>query len=98
MTTQLKLNNNYPNVYIVNGCADLTAPEHAWHKRAGDVATIGCQHQNRTWNLKCVGTSWDGVVGLCKSSGKSECSHITVIAYGRDLSNITHCVVLNDKQ
>ena len=69
MTNAICVRNHYGNLcYIVNGCADLTAPEHAWHKRAGDVATIGCQHQNRTWNLKCVGTSWDGVVGTCKGA------------------------------
>ena len=53
----------------VIGCADLTAPDHAWHKRQGNVATVGCQHQNKTWHLKCEGSMWDGVVGSCNKTG-----------------------------
>ena len=53
----------------VTGCADLTAPDHAWHKREGNVATVGCQHQNKTWHLKCEGSTWDGVVGSCNATG-----------------------------
>ena len=52
----------------VTGCADVLAPEHAWHKRSGDTATIGCLHQNKTWHLRCVAGSWDGVVGSCNAS------------------------------
>ena len=53
----------------VQGCADLTTPEHAWHKRSGDVATIGCLHGNTTWQLKCEGTQWSGEVGTCQPPG-----------------------------
>ena len=55
----------------MNGCGDLIAPEHAWHKRSGNVATVGCEHQNKTWHLKCDGAKWDGVVGSCNASGES---------------------------
>ena len=55
--------------FTVTGCADLIAPEHAWHKRTGNVATVGCEHQNKTWHLTCVHNSyWDGVVGSCDES------------------------------
>ena len=56
--------------FTVTGCADLTAPDHAWHKREGNVATVGCQHQNKTWHLKCEGDTWDGVVGSCNETGQ----------------------------
>ena len=56
--------------FLVTGCGDLIAPEHAWHKRSGNVATVGCEHRNNTWHLKCDGSKWDGVVGSCNASGK----------------------------
>ena len=55
---------------IVIGCADMVTPDYAWHKREGDVATIGCQHNNKTWHLKCEGSKWNGVVGICQAAGK----------------------------
>ena len=55
--------------YIVVGCADLIAPDNASHKRKGNVATIGCQKQNKTWHLVCDGERWQGVVGSCDQSG-----------------------------
>ena len=52
------------------GCADLATPPHTWHKRAGDVTTVGCEHQTKTWQLKCEGSQWRGVVGTCNATGK----------------------------
>ena len=54
----------------VLGCADLAVPEHAWHKRSGDVTTIGCKYQDKSWQLKCVGSKWNGTLGRCNESGK----------------------------
>ena len=55
----------------VIGCADVLPPDHAWHKREGNLATVGCKHENKTWHLKCVESEWDGVVGSCKATGKT---------------------------
>ena len=60
----------YVLVTIVTGCADLATPEHAWHKRSGDTATIGCKHYNKTWQIKCEESEWKGVVGSCNASGQ----------------------------
>ena len=54
----------------MKGCADLLAPDNAWHKRSGNVATVGCKHQNKTWQLECDGSQWVGVVGSCSDDGK----------------------------
>ena len=64
------LNSKYTYDYIyvsVQGCADLVTPEHAWTKRTGDVATVGCKHY-KTWQLKCEASEWTGVVGSCNAS------------------------------
>ena len=67
------------HMITVTGCADVLAPDHAWHKREGNVATVGCKHQNKTWHLKCHGSQWEGVVGNCNASGKVHISnHITI--------------------
>ncbi|KAK2144209.1 hypothetical protein LSH36_776g00004 [Paralvinella palmiformis] len=47
------------------GCPDLTPPAHAWYKRDGDQAVIGCEWSHKTWHLSCDGHSWSGVVGNC---------------------------------
>ncbi|KAK2139014.1 hypothetical protein LSH36_2132g00023 [Paralvinella palmiformis] len=47
------------------GCPDLSPPAHAWYKRDGDQAVIGCEWSQKTWHLSCDGRSWSGVVGNC---------------------------------
>ena len=54
----------------VQGCSNLATPDHAWQKRFDDMATIGCKHYDKTWELKCEGTQWSGVVGKCNASGE----------------------------
>ena len=53
----------------VLGCAELIAPEGAWHKRHGDTTIIACTKQNKTWHLRCDGEKWQGVVGSCDDAG-----------------------------
>ncbi|KAK2144219.1 hypothetical protein LSH36_776g02155 [Paralvinella palmiformis] len=48
-----------------SGCPDLSPPAHAWYKRNGDQAVIGCEWSQKTWHLSCDGRSWSGVVGNC---------------------------------
>ena len=57
------------HLFPVQGCADLTTPDNAWHKRSRDVATIGCLHDNTTWQLTCEGTEWSGEMGECQPPG-----------------------------
>ncbi|KAK2144228.1 hypothetical protein LSH36_776g02164 [Paralvinella palmiformis] len=51
--------------YTKSGCPDLSPPAHAWYKRDGDQAVIGCEWSQKTWHLSCDGHSWSGVVGNC---------------------------------
>ena len=54
-----------------HGCPDLTPPAHAWYKRDGDQAVIGCEWSQKTWHLSCDGHGWTGVVGNCSQPGTS---------------------------
>ena len=58
-------------VLPVQGCSDLATPEHAWQRKTGDLTIIGCKHYDKTWELKCEETQWNGVVGKCNASGQS---------------------------
>ena len=57
------------HVSIEAGCPDLSPPAHAWYKRDGDQAVIGCEWSQKTWHLSCDGHSWSGVVGNCSEIG-----------------------------
>nr|UCK81582.1 Gal-binding and CUB domains containing receptor 13 [Arenicola marina] len=57
--------------YNVLGCPDMNPPHHAWYKRNGSTAVIGCEWSEHSWHLKCEGNTWVGVVGNC-SSGSVE--------------------------
>ena len=59
-------------IFPVVGCADVSAPANAWHKREGNVACVGCHHQNKTWHLTCERSHWNGVVGNCYAAGKNK--------------------------
>ncbi|KAK2139459.1 hypothetical protein LSH36_1776g00006 [Paralvinella palmiformis] len=58
--------------YSLVGCPDLIPPAHAWYKRDGTEAMIGCNQNDRVWHLKCIGNTWNGVVGNCTGTGISE--------------------------
>ncbi|KAK2139863.1 hypothetical protein LSH36_1584g00039, partial [Paralvinella palmiformis] len=51
--------------YKVMGCSELTPPKHAWYKREGDEAVIGCQDNDKKWKVKCIGNVWIGEIGNC---------------------------------
>nr|UCK81577.1 Gal-binding and CUB domains containing receptor 2 [Arenicola marina] len=53
--------------YDAIGCSDLVPPAHAWYKREGDSARIGCEWNHNSWHLTCEGNSWSGVVGNCSA-------------------------------
>ncbi|KAK2139011.1 hypothetical protein LSH36_2132g00007, partial [Paralvinella palmiformis] len=54
-----------PWIISESGCPDLSPPAHAWYKRDGDQAVIGCEWSQKTWHLSCDGRGWSGVVGNC---------------------------------
>ena len=61
------------------GCPDLSPPKHAWYKRDGDQAVIGCEWSQKTWHLSCDGRSWSGVVGNCSGPGNESYPFLRVI-------------------
>lgn len=54
----------------VEGCANPVLPNGAWLKRDVTSALIGCQSggQAVTWPLQCLGSKWEGKVGVCSPS------------------------------
>jgi len=57
-------------IFTEIGCPDLSPPVHAWYKRDGNQAVIGCEWSQKTWHLSCDGRSWSGVVGNCSEPGQ----------------------------
>jgi len=55
--------------FLVMGCSELTPPKHAWYKREGDEAVIGCQDNDKEWKVKCTGNVWIGEIGNCTKTG-----------------------------
>ncbi|ELT93825.1 hypothetical protein CAPTEDRAFT_193928 [Capitella teleta] len=51
--------------YQAFGCDDMAAPAHAWVRREGDVATVGCYHSEYEWKMSCVGSKWIGPRSNC---------------------------------
>ena len=58
--------------YLALGCPELKPPAHAWYKRDGSQAVIGCEWSQTTWHLSCDGHRWSGVVGNCSGPGINE--------------------------
>ncbi|KAK2157032.1 hypothetical protein LSH36_200g02300 [Paralvinella palmiformis] len=42
---------NFFVTYTANGCSDPVPPLHAWYKRNGNEAVIGCENSDREWRL-----------------------------------------------
>ena len=59
-------------IHIVTGCPELSRPAHAWYKREGNEAVIGCENKDKEWRLTCVENTWEGEVGNCTKSGTSQ--------------------------
>ena len=49
----------------VTGCADISAPEHAWLERRADTVQVACNHTSERWHLVCKGVQWVGAFGNC---------------------------------
>ncbi|ELT93828.1 hypothetical protein CAPTEDRAFT_193931 [Capitella teleta] len=52
------------------GCEDLVAPELTWIERKRNAITIGCIHNEYTWQVMCIGSKWIGFRGNC--TGQTE--------------------------
>ena len=53
----------------VIGCAELSYPPHAWYKREGNKAIIGCEDNDKEWTVTCTGNKWEGEIGNCTKTG-----------------------------
>lgn len=53
---------------VVNGCADLAAPDNAWVRRSGDTLQVGCNFTAERWHLVCKANDWIGSFGNCSGS------------------------------
>lgn len=51
----------------VTGCADISAPDHAWLERRADTVQVACNHTSERWHLVCKGVDWVGEFGNCTS-------------------------------
>ncbi|ELU10349.1 hypothetical protein CAPTEDRAFT_204005 [Capitella teleta] len=47
------------------GCKDMVAPQFTWIERNRNTLTIGCVHNEYTWQVKCIGSKWIGFRGNC---------------------------------
>ncbi|KAK2143451.1 hypothetical protein LSH36_839g03012 [Paralvinella palmiformis] len=57
--------------YEVTGCPELSRPSHAWYKREGNDAVVGCESNDKEWHLTCHGNKWIGEVGNCSQPALS---------------------------
>jgi len=54
------------------GCTNMIPPENAWLRRSDNDIIIGCYSSQQTWQLKCDGREWKGLVGTCPELCKNE--------------------------
>ena len=52
-------------MYSAVGCTNMIPPENAWLRRSNNDIIIGCYSSQQTWQLKCDGRQWKGLVGTC---------------------------------
>ena len=57
------------------GCTNMIPPDNAWLRRSKDDIIIGCYSSQQTWQLKCDGREWKGLVGTCPELCKSNVNH-----------------------
>jgi hypothetical protein len=62
--------NGYLIIISVVGCKDLQVSPSMWYKRDGATVTVGCKVNKVSWNLRCEGTQWMGVIGNCTQEGR----------------------------
>jgi len=43
----------------------MIPPENAWLRRSDNDIIIGCYSSQQTWQFKCDGREWKGLVGTC---------------------------------
>ena len=80
---------------LVFGCPDLKVGAFSWYKREGDFATVGCEGQDVTWNLRCEGSQWTGVVGNCTKNSEYQTVmvHLKYFANAHLLHNVFMFVI-----
>lgn len=83
------------SLFPVIGCSELSPPPHAWYKREGNKAVIGCEDNDKEWTVTCTGNRWLGEIGNCTKSGRTsiyvfmmKCISYTCISKGNILKII----------
>jgi len=62
----IKVNNRTQfGTFSAIGCTNMIPPENAWLRRSNNDIIIGCYSSQQTWQLKCDGRKWKGLVGTC---------------------------------
>jgi len=57
----------------------MIPPENAWLRRSNNDIIIGCYSSQQTWQLKCDGREWKGLVGTCPEMCKSiDCTELHI--------------------
>ncbi len=64
----------YPPDPPVIGCRDARPPPHAWYKRNGDLAQIGCDWSDAVWEITCENREWVGEIGNCSAQTPGKAS------------------------
>ena len=67
---QLSTINDCVIMISVVGCKDLRVSSSMWYTRDGITVTVGCKVNKMSWNLKCEGAKWVGVIGNCTLEGR----------------------------
>ncbi|ELT89895.1 hypothetical protein CAPTEDRAFT_223753 [Capitella teleta] len=55
--------------YEAVGCPDYMQPKNTWLQREEGIVVVGCDQNDKTWRLECIGNSWQGTVGQCPQVG-----------------------------
>ena len=55
--------------FVVEGCADISAPSNTIVKRTGDDVVVRCKKTRETWFLTCNHNMWVGQMGSCGHEG-----------------------------
>ncbi|ELU05615.1 hypothetical protein CAPTEDRAFT_228994 [Capitella teleta] len=65
---QLSSKTEFVLAYQAVGCPDINAPKDAVVTRTESDAKVSCIHTQQSWNLKCRGVHWLGIIGNCTRS------------------------------
>ncbi|ELT87111.1 hypothetical protein CAPTEDRAFT_223249 [Capitella teleta] len=68
------------------GCEDFVAPEFTWIERNRNTITIGCIHNEYTWQVMCIGSKWIGFRGNCTRQIEAKPADETPVEAEKDIT------------